>query len=455
MTPSARVNACIEVLEKIGGSRVPMDATIGDYMRHRRYIGSKDRAAIVERVYDIMRDYAKLSWWIEKLSLEDTSRLRLILWITLAQKPGLKAIEAFFDGSKYGPEVLTADEKALITKLNGETYMPDEMPEYIQLECPEHAEAELREIYGDKFAEEMKAMMIPATLDLRVNVAISNLEDVEAQFAKEKIDIERTPFSPWGLRLPNKIYLAATKPFKKGWVDIQDEGSQLIAYICQAESGQQVMDYCAGAGGKTLAIAAAMKNKGRIIAMDIEKSRLDKARKRFRRAHVNDMIEPRPIDDKNKKWLRRQKGHFDIVLADVPCSGSGTWRRNPDTKWFTYGPQKEELVNVQADILERTAKLVKPGGHLVYATCSLFRDENEYQIDKFLESHPEFRVVPLEEFWNGTPPCKGPYMRLSPALSKTDGFFAARLERVATEAEKKEMEARAKIKAKPPKEATA
>lgn len=435
MTPAARINACIEILEKIGTSRVPMDGTIGDYMRYRRYIGSKDRAAIVERVYEIMRSYARLSWWIEARGLEDTPRVRILLYLTLAQSPGLKSIQGFFDGSKYGPSALSSLETDLVNELNGQDFEHKDMPDWVKLECPAQYEQTLKSVYGERFADEMNALSIPATLDLRVNITKSSVDDVAAEFEKSKIRFERVPYSPWGLRLQNKIYLAATKPFKKGWIDIQDEGSQLIAYMCQVASGMQVMDYCAGAGGKTLALAAAMQNKGRIIAMDIEQSRLDKARKRFRRAGVNDMIEPRAIDEKNKKWLRRQKEHFDVVLADVPCSGSGTWRRNPDTKWFPFGPSLDELKATQADILERTAKLVKPGGHLVYATCSLFPEENEQQIEAFLQSHPEFKAVPLTDFWNGTPPCEGTYMRLSPGQNKTDGFFAARLQRLSSQQE--------------------
>lgn len=431
MNPSARIKSSIELLEKIESSPIPMDATMGDYMRNRRYIGSKDRANIAERVYNIVRAHARISWWLAQAGERSTPMTRMLAWLSLGEVRNPDNVKALYDGSKYGPRRLNQGEETLVDKLCGHDLTHDDMPDSVIAECPAECEQALRELYADRFKDELVAMIEGASLDLRVNLTKTTREAAQASLAADDIQTMPTPYSPWGLRVDGKVFLSKAKAFKKGEVEIQDEGSQLIAYMCGAETGQQVMDYCAGAGGKTLALASMMGNKGRIIAMDVEKSRLDKARKRFRRAGVNDMIEPRPIDDKNKKWLRRQKEHFDVVLADVPCSGSGTWRRNPDTRWVQYGPSLEELKNVQADILERTAKLVKPGGHLVYATCSLFPEENERQIEYFLATHPDFALVPLTDFWQGTPPCDGPYMRLSPLQSGTDGFFAARLTRKA------------------------
>jgi 16S rRNA (cytosine967-C5)-methyltransferase len=230
-----------------------------------------------------------------------------------------------------------------------------------------------------------------------------------------------------------KAFLSKTKPFVKGWIDIQDEGSQMIAYLTGAKPGMQVLDYCAGAGGKTLALANMMQVKGRIVAMDTEAGRLAKARERFRRAHVTDIIEVRPLsDEQHRKWLKRQKGTFDVLLLDVPCTGSGTWRRNPDMRWRQYGPDLAELMQTQEEIMEKTAITVKPGGRMVYATCSLFPAENEDRVNAFLAAHPEFEAVPVQEAWpeGAAPyPGPGPYMRLSPSKSGTDGFFAAVLKR--------------------------
>ncbi|MGB1077480.1 MAG: RsmB/NOP family class I SAM-dependent RNA methyltransferase [Bdellovibrionales bacterium] len=207
----------------------------------------------------------------------------------------------------------------------------------------------------------------------------------------------------------------------------------MIALAMDAKPGMQVIDYCAGGGGKTLAIACSMNKKGRIVAMDIDEKRLMKSKPRFKRAFIADSIEIRPLSDtKNRKWLRRQKGTFDRVIVDVPCSGSGTWRRNPDMRWFTYGPTVEDLLPIQAEIMDKVASTLKVGGRLVYATCSLFEEENEKQVEAFLARNKDYKLLPLDEAWpEGLPvPCEGNYMRLSPYKHNTDGFFTAVLERV-------------------------
>ena len=196
----------------------------------------------------------------------------------------------------------------------------------------------------------------------------------------------------------------------------------MIAYLCAARPGMQVMDYCAGAGGKTLALAAAMQKKGRIVAMDNDPKRLDKGKQRYKKSGLADIIEVRCLaDEKQRKWVKRQKGKFDIVLTDVPCTGTGTWRRNPDMRWATYGPGLEELVAIQTEILDKACGLVKSGGRLIYATCSLLPDENENQIEAFLARNPEFEIQPLDESQG----LGSPYMRLTPHRHQTDGFFAA------------------------------
>jgi len=438
MTPAARIKTITEILEKISISKVPMDSTVGDYMRRRRYIGSKDRANLAERTYDITRHFARISWWLELLKIKDTPRNRVLIWLALGEKKDQQAIEKLFDGSKYGSEVLTTVEKKWLAKLQGKKLQPREMPEAVQVECPLSYEEKLRAYFGDHFREEMEAMIAGATLDLRVNTWRSDREKVMKYMEDDGVKTTPTPYTPFGLRVDGKVFLSKTKAFKKGWVEIQDEGSQLVARICGVQPGMHVLDYCAGAGGKTLALAAAMQNKGRIVAMDINGRRLEKSRSRFKRAGVHDIIELRALEEsKNRKWLRRQKGTFDVVLTDVPCTGTGTWRRNPDMRWRVYGPSLEELCGIQKEILDKVAKAVKPGGRLIYATCSLLPDENEFQIEAFLKRHGEFQLVTVEKCWpeEGALPCTGDYMRLTPLRHNTDSFFAAVLER------KKEKEA--------------
>lgn len=446
MTPGARLKAVLDILDKIDHSRIPMDGTVGDYMRFRRYIGSKDRAEIVERLYNMVRAKARLNWWMDHLSAPDTNRARVILWMMLGENVDGARLEKMFNGGKYDPEELDDAELKLIRAAaknpGGHTMNHPDMPEAIRVECPPQHEDALRALWGADFAAEMEAMLTSAPLDLRVNLLATDRDAVRASLAKDGVEVDDAPLCPWTLRARSKAFLSKTKAFTKGHVEIQDEGSQLIAYLCDAKPGAQVLDYCAGAGGKTLALINAMqverRPKGRIVAMDLEEARLERARPRFRRAHASDIIEIRPLsDERHRKWLRRQKETFDVVLTDVPCSGTGTWRRNPDTRWRAFGPSLDALVQTQAEILDKVAGAVKPGGRLVYATCSILPRENEDQIDAFLARHPDFEIWPIAEAvpdmgdkLAATP--GGPFMRLSPRRHNTDGFFAAILRRKTT-----------------------
>lgn len=438
MTPAARVNAVIEILERIKDSHVPMDRVIGDYMRHRRYVGSKDRKDIVERCYNIMRAYARILWWIAEVDAQPHSRRIILTWLVLGEGQSVDDIVQLFNGGQFSADELTEAEKSYMDYLNrhkeaaGMTH--SKMPEHVQVECPEEYAQRLSTFYGDDFAPEMLAMLEPATLDLRVNTRLKSVEQVVEYLAKDDVETDPCEYSPWGLRARSKAFLSKTKAFNKGWVEIQDEGSQLIAYLCDAKPGNQVLDYCAGGGGKSLGLATLMQNKGRLVVSDIDERRLAKAKPRFRKAFVLDNIEIRPMsDERHRKWFRRQKGTFDVVLIDVPCSGTGTWRRNPDLRWFSYGPSLEEVKQVQAEILDKVAKSVKPGGRLVYATCSILAEENEDQINSFLARHDDYELLPLAKAWpEGKPPCDGDYMRLTPRQHKTDGFFSAVLVRKAS-----------------------
>ncbi|PZP56940.1 MAG: RsmB/NOP family class I SAM-dependent RNA methyltransferase [Micavibrio aeruginosavorus] len=430
MTPAARIKAVLEILERLNAMRVPMDASVGDYMRFRKYIGSKDRNAIVEKSYGIMRHWARLDWHIERAGMEINPRTILIAYLALVEKDE-KAPE-HFDGSKYGAENLSEGELKLFDELLGVEIEPADMPAAVRVECPSDYEETLRNYFGGEFESELAAMIDPAPLTLRVNVTMAAREKVKAKLADDKVEVEETQYSPWGLRAKEKSFISKTRAFVKGWIDIQDEGSQLIALACDAKPGMQVMDYCAGAAGKTLALANAMAIKGRIVAMDTEAARLEKGRERLRRAYVTDIIEIRPLsDEKHAKWFRKQKQNFDVVLTDVPCSGTGTWRRNPDMRWRSFGPKLEELIVIQADIMDKVVHAIKPGGRLVYATCSILPEENEQQVEKFLERHPDFKLLPLAEAWpEGLKiPCEGDVMRLTPKRHNTDGFFTAILQR--------------------------
>ncbi len=424
MIISARMLAVLDLLERTQKSPIPMDLTIGDYMRNRRYIGSKDRTDIVERIYDMVRHHARIHWALEQAGAATlTARLKLLAYLIMVE--GKEDPTVYFDGTKYAPSEVTQEEIDILHRLP-ENF--DTAPEDIKVECPPNYAASLHKYFGKDFAVEMEALCHGATLDLRINKVAGDREKMKESLEKDKVATEITPYSPWGLRAKGKAFLGETKAFRSGHIEIQDEGSQLIALACDVKPGMQVLDYCAGGGGKTLALASAMMVKGRIVAMDLEEARLAKAKTRFKRAKVSDIIETRPLsDEKSRKWLRRQKQSFDVALVDVPCSGTGTWRRNPDTRWRNYGPSVDEIIPVQADILERVAGVVKPGGRLVYATCSILPEENEDQIEKFLANHPEYELVDLQDVWpeGCKAPCEGKYMRLTPKRHHTDGFFAA------------------------------
>ncbi|TAN58290.1 MAG: RsmB/NOP family class I SAM-dependent RNA methyltransferase, partial [Rhodospirillales bacterium] len=267
------------------------------------------------------------------------------------------------------------------------------------------------------------ALLLPARLDLRVNALKTTRQDAIAALAFEGIAAEPTELSPWGLRVASRVNLMATKVFKDGFVEVQDEGSQLAALLVGAEPGMAVCDFCAGAGGKTLALAATMNNKGRLVACDVSEGRLFRSADRMKRAGVQNVTR-HVLDAAGAKWLKRQAGSFDRVLVDAPCTGTGTWRRNPDAKWKLSPEDLEELVKKQADILDRASRLVKPGGRLLYVTCSLLPDENEAQIEAFLARSPGFSPEPA---WQDKT-----YLHLTPAQHGTDGFFAAKLVRDAS-----------------------
>lgn len=431
MRDGARIQTAIDILERIRDSKIPMDNTMRDYLHHKRFIGSKDRKYIVEMVYGITRATARLGWWLEQVGLEDCPRARVIAFLML-DGMSVHDVTIRFTGEKYCPGELTDAEKKAMPKLEGQKLSSADMPDAVRVECPQWAEDKLRQIFGDRFAEQMEEMLIPAPMDLRVNTIKLTVEQAQDSLAKDDVETVRTPYSPYGLRASGKPYMSAIKAFHKGFVEIQDEGSQLISYICDVKPGMRVLDFCAGGGGKTLGLAAAMEGKGIIFAMDNDSRRLEKGRRRYKKADIHN-VEVRSLEDeKNRKWLRRQKDAMDVVLVDAPCSSSGTWRRNPDLRWNWYGPTLEEIISLQAEILERVADKVKIGGRLVYATCSLFAEENEQQIEKFLTNHPEYQILPVNDIWpegQSQCPVSGQFLRLTPKDHQTDGFFTAVLQR--------------------------
>ena len=432
MTPSARAQATLELLASIEATPRPADAVISAYFRNRRFIGSKDRVAIAEGVYALLRHHARLTWWIEKSGEFPSVRARLIAELLLCRSWKSESITALFCGGTFGPMAMEENEKRLAEALEGHTLDHPDMPLLVAKECPAWAAEKLQATLGASFAKEMTALLVSAPLDLRINPIKATREKVLEQLQESGIKAAPCRLSPLGIRVEGRPAISALPIFQNGLIEIQDEGSQLVALLADAKAGQRVVDFCAGAGGKTLALAAMMNNKGKVVACDVLGGRLKRAAVRFRRAGLHN-IETVELSGENDPWIKRHKGGYDRVLVDAPCGGSGTWRRNPDARWRPLGPGVEHLTALQPRILDGAARLVKAGGRLIYATCSLLRDENEDQIEAFLSRHPDFTIVPIATLWpaliGGESPCDGPYLRLTPAKHETDGFFAAIVEK--------------------------
>lgn len=437
MTPGAHIAASIELLETTEdawqqGKKLPADAAIGSYFKNRRYIGSKDRAAIARMVYSVLRKGSSLQWWAEQHHLPITPRALVITALMVEEHVTMNGLLARFTGQGYDPHPLTAaEEEAAEALVGSSSYHPD-MPEWMQLNTPEWCIPLIKETFGDDYRLEVMALGTEAPLDLRVNTLKTNREEAKERLRGEGFIAEETPYSPLGLRLHKRGAIFATKTFQEGWIEVQDEGSQLVAMLADAQPGQKVIDFCAGAGGKTLALAAQMKNKGRILAWDVSETRLEQSHKRFKRAGV-DNVQKHVLTSETDPFVKRHKDSADRVLVDAPCSGTGTWRRNPDLKWRFTQQDLDELQAIQARILESAHRLVKPGGRLIYVTCSILQEENEFQVKQFLTKHPEFRVVKPGEIWDKSGALKqafpSSFLRMTPKQHGTDGFFAAVLEK--------------------------
>src|SRR6266446_8670855 len=441
MTPGARVAATIELLDEIVSRHErPADLVANAYFRSRRFIGSGDRRAVSERVWAILRRYGQLFWWLERTrhpAFHPYRSARAIVAAELLLVDGLALadVAAMFDGGRYRPAPLDEPEIRALRQMEGHSLPHPEQPDWVRLNVQEWVAPHLEEAYGEAWGREIAALETPPPVDLRVNRLKVTVGEARAALQREGIDTEPMRYAANGLRLKRRLSVVTGEAFQNGLIEIQDEGSQLVAALVDAQPGMQVADYCAGAGGKTLAIAAGMNNKGRVVALDVYESRLDRAAQRLRRAGAHN-VERRAIDADNRKWLKRQAGAFDRVLVDAPCTGTGTWRRNPDGRWTLRPQDLEELVPKQAAILEAAARLTRPGGRLIYATCSVLGAENEQQIASFLAKNGEFEVVPLAEAWwdafESDLPAEiagGPYLRLSPLRHGTDGFFGAVLKR--------------------------
>jgi 16S rRNA (cytosine967-C5)-methyltransferase len=429
LTPSARIAAAIDLLEVIEGApKRPADAVANDFFRMRRYIGSGDRRAVSERVWTILRARRRLGWWLG----DAPKSARLLVAASLLLEGWSKSgVQQSFSGGQFAAAPLDRPELGILAKIEDHTIDHPTMPDAVRLEIPDWLLPRLAARFGSSLPAEMAALSQPAALDMRVNLLKGDRDQAKAALAAEGWEAELTKISPWGLRIDGRRPVTSGPAFQSGLIEIQDEGSQLVAAMVGAAPGMRVVDWCAGAGGKTLALAGVMENRGQIVACDVSAPRLDGAVRRLRRAGVHNV--ERHLVEAGDKWLKRRAGTFDRVLIDAPCTGTGTWRRNPDARLRLKESDLGELLPKQASILDAAQTLVRKGGRLVYATCSLLEEENEAQVTSFLLRHADFAVVPLVRAWplDQPPPNSGDFLSLTPASHGTDGFFTAVLERTA------------------------
>jgi len=438
MTPGARLQAAADLLDRIdrpkpGQADLPADAVLNAYFRANRYVGAKDRRAVADAIFQTLRQRGFIDWWLVKYAgLPLENRFRVFWTFNVHHGIGARELVAACDGGPHRPAPLDGDTARRLMMLDhGQGDGPEALSD--QTSFPAWLAPEIERQFGGDAWAQMLAFTQPAPTDLRVNTLKADRDKAQAALAAADIATAPTPYSPHGLRLEARANLAASKPVRDGWVEVQDESSQLAALLVGAAPGMRVLDLCAGAGGKTLALAAAMKNKGALVAADTDAKRLARLAPRLAKSGAR-IVETLKLDSAGTT-LAKQKP-FDRVIIDAPCSGSGTWRRAPDAKWRLTPERLAEYRRLQAALLRQGAALVKPGGRMVYATCSILPCEGRDQIESFAaEAGKSFRVLDAAKVWKSTlgttAPFSGRTMLLTPHRTKTDGFFAAVLERAA------------------------
>jgi 16S rRNA (cytosine967-C5)-methyltransferase len=422
MIPAAHVSAAIEILDDLAQRRRPVADALKNWGASHRFAGSKDRAAIASLVFDACRKRASAAFVMG----EETSRAVMLGALREARGLGVDAIAALCNGERHAPPPLTEAERARL-----ETASLEGAPDFVRGDYPEWLAERLQRAFGARAAEEGAALSMRAPVDLRVNILKASREQAAAKI--EHLAPAPTPHSPIGLRIDagqgRGPALPAETAYVKGFVEPQDEASQLAALLCAAAPGEQVLDLCAGGGGKSLALAGQMHNRGQLYAYDADGRRLMPIHERLERAGARNIQVRQPRGKADV--LADLEGRCDLVLIDAPCTGVGTWRRHPDAKWRLAPGALELRLTEQAALLEQAAKYVKSGGRLAYVTCSLLMEENEDQVAAFLAGRPEFSAKSGAETATaaGLPDLArfasphGPGMRFSPATSGTDGFF--------------------------------
>jgi len=429
MKPGARLAAAVEVLDDVLARHRPVSVALADWGKAHRFAGSGDRAAIGNVVYDVLR--RRLSLAAEMGA--DTPRALVLAAAPHALAMTPAEVAALADGSEHALSPLTDDERAALGR-----GVPADAPEHVLADVPDWLAPSFARAFGARFGAEGRALAARAPVDLRANTLKSDRDKVAKAFARH--GAEATPLSPMGVRIPppdgpgRTPNVEADIAHGKGWFEVQDEASQIAALLAGAGPRLQVMDLCAGAGGKTLALAAGMQNTGQIYAYDHDRQQLRPIFERLKRAGVRNA---QVMEAGDEAALTALAGRFDVVMVDAPCTGTGTWRRRPDAKWRLKPAMLAERIEDQRAVLETAAGLVKPGGRIAYVTCSLLPEENIDQVRWLLERHPELALLPVGDVWREAlgeePPASADgetaTMLLTPASHGTDGFFIALIAR--------------------------
>jgi 16S rRNA (cytosine967-C5)-methyltransferase len=431
MTPAARLAAAIDVLADIEARRRPAPDALKDWGLGHHFAGSGDRAAIAGLVYDALRRRASAAWVMDAA----TPRAILLGMLRIERRLDTATIARLADGGRYSPAPLSAAEYAALTSRS-----LDDAPAHVAGDFPEWLDLPLARVFGDDRVAEGAALAHRAPLDLRVNPLKANRDKVLDELAHHAP--QRTPWSPLGLRITvaadaKSPPIHAEPAYLKGHIEVQDEGSQLAALLSGAKPGEQVIDLCAGAGGKTLALAAMMDNHGQVFASDLDLRRLAPIHARLQRAGVRNVQVRTPRREEDV--LADLAGRADLVLIDAPCTGTGSWRRNPDAKWRVRPGALAARVKEQAELLDRAVMLLKPSGRIAYVTCSVLAEENGDQVQAFLARQPEFCVAsgneivaPLGESaaaFSHAALTSPEGVLMTPRRTGTDGFFVSLLRR--------------------------
>ena len=427
MRLGARLAAAMEVITAIDREHRPASVALADWGRLHRFAGSGDRSAIGTIVYDVLRRRRSLA------AQMGSDKPRALVLAAAVRACGLSPGEieaATASGEAHAPAPVTVDERQRL-----EGGLPSDTPLDVCADLPKWLMPSLNRAFGERLVAEGEAMAQRAPIDLRVNTLKADREQVLR--ALVRFGAEPTPLAPYGIRIPAPIGSArapnveAETAHGKGWFEVQDEGSQVAAALAGAGSRQQVLDLCAGAGGKTLALGALMRNMGRIVAFDVALKRLAQLKLRVTRSGLSNVY-PTLIMDESDNKVKRLAGKIDRVLVDAPCSGLGTLRRSPDMRWRQTNEGIHALNSRQLAILSSAASLLKVGGRLVYATCSVLEEENEAIVDQFLALHADFILVPMSVILKEQKIAltMHQYLKLLPHIHQTDGFFAAVFERV-------------------------